>query len=152
MHMNEPPIECSDPEAAIVVPEKPVGIDGLSAGHGIQFGLPVDELSHSARHGNEQFSLLTRIQIIELRARHRIVRWRTGPPSPKTQLRTGPEITCAVLKQRQDRSAERAVLPVALHTAVSYRAEPARGITQGAEPYCPLMVLMQRCHELVIKL
>src|SRR5271165_5694182 len=105
MHMNEPPIECSDPEAAIVVPEKPVGIDGLSAGHGIQFGLPVDELSHSARHGNEQFSLVPPIQIIELSARHRIVRWRTGPPSPKTQLRTGPEITCAVLKQRQDRSA-----------------------------------------------
>ena len=152
MHMDEPPVECSDPQTAIVVAEKSVGIDGRRASLRVQLRLSIEELSHSARHGNDQFSRVTDTQIIELRTRYRIVPRGAGPPSPKPGLRTGPDITGSVLKQRQDCSAECTVLPVGLHTAVSYGAEPAGGSAQAAGPHCTFMVLKQRCHKLVIKL
>ena len=72
---------------------------------------------------------------------HRIMRWRTGPPSPKPGLRTGPEIASAVLIQRRNHSAEGAVLAVALRAAASYRAKPAGGNSPAAGPHRSLTVL-----------
>ena len=45
--------------------------------------------------------------------------WRTGLPSPKPGLRTGPEIACAVLIQRHNHSAQTRRPALTLRTAAS---------------------------------
>src|SRR5271165_2560458 len=129
--MDEPAIARSNPETAIVIPEQSIGLEGLpDASNRIRLGFSVDELPRSAGHSDQRFSLFTLIQIIDLRWRHLIMRWRTGRPSPKPGLCTGPEIACTVLIQRQNHSAQHAGLPVALRTAASNCTELASGSSQ----------------------
>ena len=127
-------------------------LNGFLAWNRVRLGLAAGELPNSATHGDEQFSLVTPIEILELRCGHRIMRWKTGPPTPKPRLRSGPKSPGAVLIQRRNHSAQSAVLALALYIAALYCAQPAKRTPQGAGPYRALMVLKQRCHELVIKL
>ena len=99
MYVDEPPVQCSDPKTAITVPEQPVCTKPLpKAGNRIRLGPAMEEPLDSAGHRDQQFPLVTLIQIPELDWGHRIMRGRTGSPSPESGLCAGPDTARPVLK------------------------------------------------------
>ncbi len=68
MDVDEPPVQCSDPETAIAVSEQPIAVERLTkASNGIGLGSASNEPSDSARHGDQQLPFVTVNQIFELR-------------------------------------------------------------------------------------
>src|SRR5271165_1278903 len=151
MYMDDPAIDCSDPEASIAVPEQFIRVD--RAGYRILLEVPAGELCESYFvHGDQQPSVIGRFQIVDLRWRCHISLWRTGFPSPKPRLGAGPESAGVVLIQGKHASAEDAIPPVALGAAAAHGAELAGGTCQCAGPHRSLIVLEQRRDKLSIKI
>src|SRR5262249_39979770 len=141
--MDEPPLVSSDPETSIAIPEKLIGINlkvleqRILIDHAmdwIWFGFVTSELPEScAAEANEQTSITSLAHVTNPHPRRRIVYSRLGFPSPKPRLCAGPERACGILTQAPHERAEDAVVSVALRTAVSDCAQPARRSTRRIE-------------------
>ena len=157
--MDEPPIDRSDPQGAIAVPQQFVRID-ITIGEqsvpvgcvskGIALDFVPSELHESgAVQRHQQPSVRASVQANEL-SRCFIASGRPRPQSPDAGLGGGPERPGAVLVHRPHGSAESAILSRARSAAAPYGAEPAN-TTERSRPHRALTVFEQRCHELIME-
>ena len=103
MYMYEPPVECSDPETAIVVPEKSVGIDGLPApGIGYNSAFPWTSCLIPPGIAMNSSPSSPSIQIIELRsaASHNALEDRASIAKARTVHRPRDRLYCPHTKTK----------------------------------------------------
>ena len=157
MYMDEPPLQGSDPETSIAVPEQFIRID--IAVRSSRFGWIAPRIGYDstlspascmspapcmAINSRPSSALL---RPIELR-RRRISPWRTGLQSPKPGLCSRPRdcLSCPhtnpkrMCRRRHPRPST-ARCRFGLRTAGLWR------VRQRAGPHCSLTVLEQRCHK-----
>src|SRR5208283_1113770 len=122
VHMQESTVRRPDPQTAIAVSEEPNRREPLRrAGKRIGLGFPVNEMSDSTAHGDQECAVVA--FDLERRVRHRIEFWRIRLPSQQPNRPRRPEIAPAILVQEEESAAETAVLSVALGAATPNRAE-----------------------------
>src|SRR6476620_8216772 len=157
--MDKAPVDRSNPETAIAVPQQSVRIDLVigeplvpvaCVSNGIGFDVVAGELHESsAVQRHQQPSIFGSVQANEL-SPCSIALGRPRPQSPHTGFGAGPERPGAVLVHCPHGSAESAVLPRALRAAASYRAELANAI-ERCPPHRSLLVFEQRGYELIVE-
>src|ERR1700683_864327 len=109
--MQKPAVGRSDPQTTIAIAQQLIRRELLpDAWKRIPLGFPVNELSDSAAHGDQECAVAAFNQSVDFGLWHRIALRRTGLPPPQPGRRARPEIATAILVQGDHSDAETAVV------------------------------------------